>query len=167
MQRSDLRTGCALLVRPDGGVDLASTAGQAWLEEPPHRVWIAEIVDAIEATSQPEGTVRRGKFELKWRRLDGPHHYRYLVQIQEPRDLTGPFDALSPAQRRVAEYLAAGATAAETAATLGLHVETVRSHVKAIYRRLGISGRAELARALVSAGPPAARPPQKTPEPRG
>lgn len=55
---------------------------------------------------------------------------------------------LSPAQRAVAERVAVGATAEETARDLGISTETVRSHVKAIYRKLGIASRIELVRLL-------------------
>lgn len=57
--------------------------------------------------------------------------------------------ALTPRQREVADLLAHGATAPEVARHLGVAVETVRTHVKAIYDKLGIASRAELARHVV------------------
>jgi DNA-binding CsgD family transcriptional regulator len=56
--------------------------------------------------------------------------------------------AVTPRQREVAELLASGATSPEVARHLGLALETVRTHVKAIYERLGIASRAELARVV-------------------
>lgn len=57
-------------------------------------------------------------------------------------------DRLTPMQRRVADELVTGCTIAEAAEALGIAPETVRTHLKEVYRRLGISTRAELARAL-------------------
>ncbi|MEL6188823.1 MAG: helix-turn-helix transcriptional regulator [Myxococcota bacterium] len=71
----------------------------------------------------------------------------WLGTLAAPAPLERAVDALlTPTQRAVAEYAAVGATCAEIAATLGIRVETVRTHVRDIYARLGISTRAELAR---------------------
>lgn len=48
---------------------------------------------------------------------------------------------LSPAERRVANHLAAGRTNREIAAALLLAEETVKSHVKAILRKLAVPDR--------------------------
>ena len=54
----------------------------------------------------------------------------------------------SPAQRETVKYAAAGATLSEIAQALGRKPETVRTHLREAYRRLGVSSRLELARAL-------------------
>ena len=60
-------------------------------------------------------------------------------------------DLLTPREADVLELLQEGATNAQIAQTLSIGVETVRTHARNIYRKLGIGSRRELAR-LGSAG---------------
>jgi DNA-binding NarL/FixJ family response regulator len=55
-------------------------------------------------------------------------------------------DLLTPREADVLELLQEGATNAQVAHTLSIGVETVRTHARNIYRKLGISSRRELAR---------------------
>lgn len=55
-------------------------------------------------------------------------------------------DALTPAEQRVAELVAEGRTNRETAAALMVSQHTVDSHLRGVYRKLGIRSRTELAR---------------------
>jgi DNA-binding CsgD family transcriptional regulator len=48
---------------------------------------------------------------------------------------------LSPRQRETLALLAQGASVAETARALVLSPETVKTHRRALYRRLGVAGR--------------------------
>ncbi len=61
--------------------------------------------------------------------------------------LTGA-DALTASERRIAELAAADASNAEIAQGLFLTVKTVEMHLTHAYRKLAISGRAELEKAL-------------------
>jgi DNA-binding NarL/FixJ family response regulator len=64
----------------------------------------------------------------------------------EPRfDLPEP-DILTAREAEVLELLQQGMTNAQIAHTLSIGVETVRTHARNIYRKLGISTRRELAR---------------------
>lgn len=56
------------------------------------------------------------------------------------------WDALTPAEARVVELLANGATNKEAARLLGISPRTVETHLQAAYNKLGIRTRAELAR---------------------
>lgn len=56
--------------------------------------------------------------------------------------------ALTPSERRIAERAAAGASNPEIAQALFVTVKTVEMHLSNAYRKLGISGRGELSRAL-------------------
>ncbi|MEV0618508.1 BREX system ATP-binding domain-containing protein [Nonomuraea sp. NPDC050404] len=56
----------------------------------------------------------------------------------------GVRDVLTSAERRVAELAAAGATNREIAHTLRIAVRTVEIHLTSIFRKLGVSGRADL-----------------------
>jgi DNA-binding NarL/FixJ family response regulator len=55
-------------------------------------------------------------------------------------------DVLTPREADVLELLQDGATNAQIAHRLSIGVETVRTHARNIYRKLGISSRRELAR---------------------
>jgi DNA-binding NarL/FixJ family response regulator len=60
-------------------------------------------------------------------------------------DLEGS-DLLTPREADVLELLQDGATNAQIAHTLSIGIETVRTHARNIYRKLGISSRRDLAR---------------------
>lgn len=61
--------------------------------------------------------------------------------------LTGA-DSLTPSERRIADMAADGASNAEIAQALFVTVKTIEMHLTRIYRKLDLSGRGELARAL-------------------
>ena len=56
----------------------------------------------------------------------------------------GGADLLTPREAEVMELLRSGATNAEIAHELSIGIETVRTHARAIYRKLGIGSRREL-----------------------
>ncbi len=66
---------------------------------------------------------------------------RHILRAEPPGTT-----ALSPAEERVAALFARGLTAPDVATRLNLSPLTVRNHVTAIYQKLGIHSKAELAR---------------------
>ena len=62
----------------------------------------------------------------------------------EPR----PWDSLTPAEVRVARLVGAGATNRQAADELCLSPHTVNSHLRQVFRKLGVNSRVQLARAL-------------------
>ncbi|WP_162245982.1 MULTISPECIES: helix-turn-helix transcriptional regulator [unclassified Aureimonas] len=64
------------------------------------------------------------------------------------RVLSGLFD-LTRAEARVARELASGRSAEETAKALGLSLNTVKTHTKAIFRKTGVHRHGELVALLV------------------
>lgn len=77
--------------------------------------------------------------------LEGKGGPLTLVTVVATRlDLIEAIDLLSPAQQVVAEYAAAGATVSEIAQATDRSPETVRTHLKKVYRRLAICTRMEL-----------------------
>jgi predicted ATPase/DNA-binding CsgD family transcriptional regulator len=58
--------------------------------------------------------------------------------------------SLTPAERDVADLVAAGLTNPEIAARLGVSAGTVKDHVSSVLRKLGVRTRAELAAAITS-----------------
>lgn len=55
---------------------------------------------------------------------------------------------LTPRQHQIADLAACGATTVEIAAHLGISHNTVRHHLKHVYRDLAVGNRVELARAI-------------------
>lgn len=64
-----------------------------------------------------------------------------------------PLDALTPAERKVADLVARGMSNAAVAAELFLSEHTVASHLKHIYVKLALSSRVALASAVLRARP--------------
>ncbi len=76
-----------------------------------------------------------------------------LVQLQNGQSiLRVPRTVLTPSQHEIAIMAAEGATAREIAEQLGRGFETVRTHLREAYKRLGVKRRVELAKALEQIG---------------
>ena len=78
-------------------------------------------------------------------------HRPLLAQIEREMPRIAPERSgreLTGTERKVAELIAAGATNRDAAAELFVSVRTIETHVAAIYRKLGVRSRAELARQL-------------------
>jgi len=132
------------LLGADGQVSSASPDALRWLEQPG-------------ALERVRGLAKGGEARTTaWWMADAPLHFRFvpmhgaeqvhtLVTVVPPRaELSEALELLSPTQREVAEYAAAGATVAEIADVLERSPETVRSHIKEVYKRLSICTRLEL-----------------------
>ena len=85
---------------------------------------------------------------------EGAHH---IVFVTDPRQVDMPAQAdlqaqlgLTPAECRVTNGLAQGATYREVACTLGIGEETVRSHVKSVYAKTRTNNKAGLTRLVLS-----------------
>jgi len=74
------------------------------------------------------------------------------TRVPTAETIGGLFD-LSPAEARVARSLAAGNDVGGTASTLSLSAETVRSHVKAILAKSGMSRQTDFVAAVASIRP--------------
>jgi DNA-binding CsgD family transcriptional regulator len=72
-------------------------------------------------------------------------------RLRRPSGEPGP---LTAAERRVAEHASAGATNREISRELFVSVRTVETHLSKVYRKLGVSSREEIARALREIGTP-------------
>lgn len=90
-----------------------------------------------------ETFVRRHAVQLT--RMEGGGEPKALVRISPTCFFTvPPLATLTPRQREVARVLMTGGTLAETAQALDISIETVRTHLKAIYERLAVTNRVEL-----------------------
>jgi len=68
--------------------------------------------------------------------------------VRVRREALSGVDALTPSELRIAEMAATGLSNAEVAQELFLTVKTVEMHLTHAYRKLGVSGRPQLAEAL-------------------
>ena len=71
---------------------------------------------------------------------------KFTVLVECAQSVPQAFDVLTVRQRSVAMRDCGGLTTQAIAEALGIATETVRSHLKNIYRRLGVAGRTELVR---------------------
>jgi ATP/maltotriose-dependent transcriptional regulator MalT len=72
-----------------------------------------------------------------------PERLAAATRIALPRPRLGGHDALTPRERAVLGLLAQGRSKREIAQDLGVSFNTVHSHTKAVYRKLGVSSRHE------------------------
>ncbi|HKY31108.1 MAG TPA: LuxR C-terminal-related transcriptional regulator [Candidatus Polarisedimenticolia bacterium] len=77
---------------------------------------------------------------------------RRLVQLAGGEGVTGPLAMLTPREREVLSLLAEGLTNAGIAARLRVSLNTVASHLKSVYPKLGVRGRAQAAAYAVTNG---------------
>jgi len=91
---------------------------------------------------------------------------RCAVIRVEPQEKQGApaLEGLSRREREIARLLVAGYSGVNVAAISGLSENTVRTYVRRLYAKLGVSNRADLVRKLVSPEPTAA-PPSINPPP--
>ncbi len=68
-----------------------------------------------------------------------------------------PLDGLSKREREIARLLVAGYSGVNVAAIAGLSENTVRTYVRRLYAKIGVSNRADLVRKLVSPEPTSSR----------
>jgi DNA-binding CsgD family transcriptional regulator len=87
-----------------------------------------------------------GGFNIQLVRLEGDGGPLWLATAEQTcRPEVDPLVRLTSRQREVAELAAVDATVDEIAAHLELSPNTVKSHLKAVYRRLDVHSRIELA----------------------
>lgn len=68
----------------------------------------------------------------------------------EPQEKAAPIGGLSKREREIARLLVAGYSGVNVAAISGLSENTVRTYVRRLYQKLGVSNRADLVRKLMS-----------------
>lgn len=72
--------------------------------------------------------------------------FRLMKQNAPAR--SSEFEGLTPRERDILEDLATGASAAAVAGKLGIAFDTVRSHIKNIYKKFGVHSRMQLVKKL-------------------
>lgn len=135
------------VLRADGTVDAATPEGAG--DPPP--VWIEDVQRAIEGRERCSLALDEQGLTLEAVRLVSfdarGANSKILVLVRE-RPPWMQSCSLTTRQREVGDYAAGGATVNEIARHLDISLHTVRSHLKAVYKQLGVCNRVELARAL-------------------
>lgn len=136
------------VLRDDGTVELSSAPDAS----PRSPAWLPHARAAIEGQDRSRVVVDELGVSLQAWRLaevggerDDGGKILVLVRRRPPWMRQG---SLTKRQREISEYAAGGATVGEIARHLEISLHTVRSHLKAVYRQLGVCNRVELARAL-------------------
>lgn len=133
---------------PDGRLRHASDPCARWLDADKRhalRRWVRDFDSGCNTTP-----IRLlGDAEVRLVRMDGASGVRYLITVDRAQHMrVDPWQWLTDRQRDIAQLAICGATSQEIADHLQISRETVRTHLKNIYRRLGIGSRTELVRRL-------------------
>jgi DNA-binding CsgD family transcriptional regulator len=146
----------ALLAAEAGNLDAAAESARAAVaahEASPLRLELARSLLTLGRIERRRKARRQSRYALQRAHAlaTGMGHLLLLAEIERelPRvaaERSGT--ELTATERRVAGLIAAGATNREAAAALFVSVRTIETHVAAIYRKLGVRTRAELARRL-------------------
>lgn len=122
-------------------VEFGTNGAWAWLSMPDFRERFGQV-------SGPSDTELRlvGDAEVRVARMTNPGRAGLMVEVAPAAPVRlAPDGSLTPTQRKVAEFACEGATTQEIAATMEMSVETVRTHMREVYRRLEVASRVELA----------------------
>lgn len=135
-----------LLARPDGAVEQATEPALRWLTLERDAI----LRRAVCAADQGElDECRIDGVSVRFVRLDGSGGVRYLATLTDDAGLSLSRAAcLTPVEHLVAVSAAAGLRVHEIAEEHALSPNTVKSHLKSVYRKLEVASRVELAEAL-------------------
>ncbi len=137
------------MFRGDGTTQFADAAARPWLDVHEVELSIGREVVQLASTGGRQVLFSVLGAEVKLTALEGRGGVIYLTELRPAQPLRLSAGAhLTPMQRRVAEYAATGSTVVEIARSLAVAPETVRTHLREIYRRLAVSNRVELLRAM-------------------
>jgi DNA-binding NarL/FixJ family response regulator len=100
----------------------------------------------IHAGMQPEQIVRAVKMALEGEIVAPRQLLEYMVSDDD--DVVVDFDILSGRQREILDLLGEGLTNAQIARHLYLTESTIKQHLSAVYKALGVSNRTEAAKLL-------------------
>ena len=135
----------SLVLAPSGAVVLGSGPTARWLGIPA----VAEALPALLRAPGPHPALSQLRVDCRAQPMQGAAGPHTLLELRSLRALQAPATArLSAVQATVADFAAAGATVLEISAALQRSPETVRTHIKRIYKLLGVSSRLELAETL-------------------
>lgn len=103
-----------------------------------------QVVEALRSVTKGQTVVAPGLTGILAKVVQG--------EVPEPPRRTGPFDELTPREREILQHLAEGQSNKAIGRNLGISDGTVKLHVKAILRKLGVHSRVEAAVMAVEFG---------------
>lgn len=125
-----------------------SHGAERWLSRPRIVAGLAENARVFLSRGEQRCSWLFERTSLRFDRLDARGEHAVIGVHPVPYARLSPLSELTPAQRRVALMGAEGASVNEIARSLSRSRETVREHLAAVYRRLGVRCRVDLARKL-------------------
>ena len=150
LERYDDKPARILLNPEDFTVDAATGRAHDWLDERRSKILREELQKLDPADSYPVKLFIDG-YRVWVAQMEGERGVRLLATVEPgPTPRKRPDSVLTPRQREVAGYAAAGATNREIAETLGITPDTVADHLSESYKRLGVANRVELALKLTN-----------------
>jgi DNA-binding NarL/FixJ family response regulator len=143
-------TAVLVLAEPETLVEILQAGVRGFL---PRRSGAQRLVDGVRALARHEAALDPAATS---------HLVHHLTSGPQPRSAPGPraLDRLTYRQREVAELVAQGLSNEEIAGRLFLSLATVKSHLTASMRRLGVRSRTELAILVTRESSSAAAPQQ-------
>lgn len=129
-----------------------SAGATLWLKQVGGPTELVSAIRRFRPTGQTTATVALDFGEARITRIGARRSIRFLVELTLRTARTAGEKLLSKTQIQVARQAADGATLREIARTMDRSPDTVRSHLREVYRRLEVSSRLELARALARPG---------------
>ncbi|MEE9385007.1 MAG: helix-turn-helix transcriptional regulator [Nannocystaceae bacterium] len=141
--------GDVVVVTTAAGEVLNHSAGaERWLSAPGVAAGLADRVRAFLRHGEAQRSCLFSRTWLHLDRLDARGEHVVVMAKPAPFARISPLSGLTKAQRRVAVLGAGGASINEMASALSRSRETVREHLAAVYRRLGVRRRVDLAQRL-------------------
>lgn len=148
LERGELDPAPHFVCDANGSIEFATPSGERWINQGERRDLIAKLVRMADRAQTFESHYPIDRADLSVVRLVGSRSaYLLSLAATEAPELSAE-TVLTSRQRAIVDYAVVGATNNEIAAALNVSVETVRDHMKEIYRRLNVASRLELARAL-------------------
>lgn len=138
---------CTTIVRATGEFAWWTQAAQEALADFGLADFLQSAIRRCDVEHAETLELMRGAWLIRVTRLSGPGPVHYLVALTPHARRPGDV-GLSPAQLRVSRLAATGATARDIAQLVGIAPGTVRTHLSIVYRKLNVTTRVGLARAL-------------------
>lgn len=142
------------ICRADGTVAGASAAGRELLRRAEFSAWLASAVRRVPRDACAMRVAGEGNEVLDVVPVQGESGVSYVVRLRAAdRPRRSAWASLTPRQLELARLAVDGLKRREIASRLGLTENTVKTHLKDIYVRLGVSTRSGLVRQWTESPP--------------
>lgn len=128
-----------------------SEGAARWLDRTKGEAELLSSIRLFQRSRQAAAVVVMDFGEVRITRIRDSRSIRFLVELPLRTARSATEKLLSKTQIQVARRAAEGVTLQEIARAMNRSPDTVRSHLREIYRRLDVANRVELASALADA----------------